>query len=101
MSDSISGSSPAYVFMRLSKPCRWQLQQAACQGARHIYICSPGSAWKPQKWFSRQENIRRAQGYGVLYRRNTIQAVRVLEEKGMRSSVFEAMMKCLDISRKM
>ena len=31
----------------------------------------------------------------------TIQAVRVLEEKGMRSSVFEAMMKCLDISRKM
>ena len=31
----------------------------------------------------------------------TIQAVRVLEEKGMRSAVFEAMMKCLDISRKM
>ena len=31
----------------------------------------------------------------------TIQAVRVLEEKGLRSSVFEAMMKCLDISRKM
>lgn len=31
----------------------------------------------------------------------TIQAVRVLEEKGMRSSVFEAMMKCLEISRKM
>lgn len=31
----------------------------------------------------------------------TIQAVRVLEEKGMRSSVIEAMMKCLDISRGM
>ena len=31
----------------------------------------------------------------------TIQAVRVLEEKGMRSSVIEAMMKCLDISRNM
>ena len=31
----------------------------------------------------------------------TIQAVRVLEEKGLISSVFEAMMKCLDISRKM
>ena len=31
----------------------------------------------------------------------TIQAVRVLEEKGMRSAVFEAMMKCLDISRNM
>jgi Pyrroline-5-carboxylate reductase len=31
----------------------------------------------------------------------TIQAVRVLEEKGMRSSVLEAMMKCLHISRKM
>lgn len=31
----------------------------------------------------------------------TIQAVRVLEEKGMRSAVFEAMMKCLDISRGM
>lgn len=31
----------------------------------------------------------------------TVQAVRVLEEKGMRSSVIEAMMKCLDISRGM
>jgi pyrroline-5-carboxylate reductase len=31
----------------------------------------------------------------------TIQAVRVLEEKGMRSSVIEAMMKCLDISKNM
>ena len=31
----------------------------------------------------------------------TIQAVRVLEEKGMRSAVIEAMMKCLDISRNM
>ena len=31
----------------------------------------------------------------------TIQAVRVLEERGMRSSVIEAMMKCLDISRNM
>lgn len=31
----------------------------------------------------------------------TIQAVRVLEEKGMRSAVFEAMEKCLDISRNM
>ena len=31
----------------------------------------------------------------------TIQAVRVLEDKGMRSSVIEAMMKCLDISRNM
>ncbi len=31
----------------------------------------------------------------------TIQAVRVLEEKGLRSSVIEAMMKCLDISRGM
>ena len=29
------------------------------------------------------------------------QAVRVLEEKGMRSAVIEAMMKCLDISRNM
>jgi pyrroline-5-carboxylate reductase len=31
----------------------------------------------------------------------TIQAVRVLEDKGMRSAVIEAMMKCLEISRKM
>jgi pyrroline-5-carboxylate reductase len=31
----------------------------------------------------------------------TIQAVRVLEEKGLRSAVFEAMEKCLDISRNM
>jgi pyrroline-5-carboxylate reductase len=31
----------------------------------------------------------------------TIQAVRVLEDKGLRSAVIEAMMKCLDISRNM
>ena len=36
-----------------------------------------------------------------LIQTQTMQYIDMLEEKGMRSSVFEAMMKCLDISRKM
>ena len=97
---AVSGSSPAYVFLFIEAMAdaavaggmpRAQAYKFAAQavmgsakmvletgmhpGELKDMVCSPAGT--------------------------TIQAVRVLEEKGMRSSVFEAMMKCLDISRGM
>lgn len=97
---AVSGSSPAYVFLFLEAMAdaavaagmpRAQAYKFAAQAvlgsaklvletgmhpaALKDMVCSPAGT--------------------------TIQAVRVLEEKGFRSSVFEAMMKCLDISRGM
>lgn len=97
---AVSGSSPAYVFMFIEamadaavaggmprKQAYTFAAQAVLGSAKMVLetgmhpgelkdmVCSPAGT--------------------------TIQAVRVLEEKGMRSSVMEAMMKCLDISRGM
>ncbi len=97
---AVSGSSPAYVFLFIEAMADAAVaggmprSQAYTFAAQAVYgsakmvletgmhpgelkdmVCSPAGT--------------------------TIQAVRVLEEKGMRSAVFEAMMKCLDISRKM
>lgn len=41
---------------------------------------------------------RRIKGYGVLAGGTTIEAVRVTEERGFRSSVIEAMIKCMEQS---
>lgn len=97
---AVSGSSPAYVFMFIEAmadaavaggmpraqayrfasnavlgSARMVLETGMHPGELKDMVCSPGGT--------------------------TIQAVRVLEEKGMRSSVFEAMMRCLDSARGM
>lgn len=97
---AVSGSSPAYVFMFIEamadaavaggmpRKLAYEFAAQAVLGSAKMVletglhpgelkdmVCSPAGT--------------------------TIQAVRVLEEKGMRSAVFEAMMKCLDMSRKM
>lgn len=97
---AVSGSSPAYVFMfieamadaavagGMARDKAYKFAAQAVMGSAKMVletgrhpgdlkdmVCSPAGT--------------------------TIQAVRVLEEKGMRSAVFEAMMKCLDISRNM
>lgn len=97
---AVSGSSPAYVFMFIEamadaavaggmpRPQAYKFASQAVLGSAKMVldlgmhpgelkdmVCSPGGT--------------------------TIQAVRVLEEKGMRSGVFEAMMRCLDIARGM
>ncbi len=97
---AVSGSSPAYVFMFIEAmadaavaggmprdkayifasqavlgSAKMVLETGKHPGELKDMVCSPGGT--------------------------TIQAVRVLEERGMRSAVFECMEKCLEVSRKM
>ena len=97
---AVSGSSPAYVFMFIEA-----MADAAVAGGMPR---SQAYTFAAQAVLGSAKMVLEAGKHpGELKDMvcspagTTIQAVRVLEEKGMRSSVFEAMMKCLDISRKM
>ena len=79
---SVSGSSPAYVFMFIEAmadavlgSAKMVLETGKHPGELKDMVCSPAGT--------------------------TIEAVRVLEEKGFRSSVIEAMKTCEEISKSM
>ena len=90
---AVSGSSPAYVFMFIEA-----MADAAVAGGMPRSQAVLGSAKMVLETGKHPGELK---DMVCSPAGTTIQAVRVLEEKGMRSSVFEAMMKCLDISRKM
>lgn len=97
---AVSGSSPAYVFMFIEA-----MADAAVAGGmprKQAYTFAAQAVLGSAKMvLETGKHPGELKDMVCSPAGTTIQAVRVLEEKGMRSSVFEAMMKCLDISRKM
>ena len=71
---AVSGSSPAYVFMFIEAMADAAVAEGMPRPQADM-VCSPAGT--------------------------TIEAVRVLEEKGFRSAVIEAMKACADVSRNM
>ena len=96
---SVSGSSPAYVFMFIEL---WLMQPfpVVCQELRLTSRC-PGSSWKCEDGSETGKHPGELKDMVCSPAGTTIEAVRVLEEKGFRSSVIEAMKTCEEISRSM
>ncbi len=97
---AVSGSSPAYVFMFIEAMAdaavaggmpRAQAYKFAAQAVKGSATMVLETGKHPGEL---KDMVCSPAG-------TTIQAVRVLEEKGMRSAVFECMEKCLEISRSM
>ena len=97
---AVSGSSPAYVFMFIEA-----MADAAVAGGmprvKAYKFASQAVLGSAKMVLDTGKHPGELKDMVCSPAGTTIQAVRVLEEKGMRSSVFEAMMKCLDISRNM
>ena len=97
---AVSGSSPAYVFLFIEA-----MADAAVAGGmsrQQAYTFAAQAVLGSAKMvLETGKHPGELKDMVCSPAGTTIQAVRVLEEKGMRSAVFEAMMKCLDISRKM
>ena len=97
---AVSGSSPAYVFLFLEA-----MADAAVAGgmprAQAYTFAAQAVLGSAKMLLDTGKHPGELKDMVCSPAGTTIQAVRVLEEKGMRSSVIEAMMKCLDISRGM
>lgn len=97
---AVSGSSPAYVFMFIEAMADAAVAGGMPRGQAYKFASQAvlGSA---KMMLETGKHPGELKDMVCSPAGTTIQAVRVLEEKGMRSSVIEAMMKCLDISRNM
>ncbi len=97
---AVSGSSPAYVFMFIEA-----MADAAVAGgmprAQAYKFAAQAVMGSAKMVLETGKHPAELKDMVCSPAGTTIQAVRVLEEKGMRSSVIEAMQKCLDVSRNM
>lgn len=97
---AVSGSAPAYVFMFIEA-----MADAAVAGGMpraQAYTFAAQAVFGSAKMvLDTKKHPGELKDMVCSPAGTTIQAVRVLEEKGLRSSVIEAMMKCLDVSRNM
>lgn len=97
---AVSGSSPAYVFMFIEA-----MADAAVAGgmprAQAYKFAAQAVLGSAKMVLETGKHPGELKDMVCSPAGTTIQAVRVLEERGMRSAVFECMEKCLDISRSM
>ncbi|SKB80132.1 pyrroline-5-carboxylate reductase [Lachnospiraceae bacterium] len=97
---AVSGSSPAYVFMFIEA-----MADAAVAGgmprAQAYTFAAQAVLGSAKMVLETGKHPGELKDMVCSPAGTTIQAVRVLEEKGFRSAVFECMEKCLDVSRNM